>query len=288
MTPVSSFHRYVALGDSFAEGVGDPDPVAPNGLRGWADRVAAVLAAGRPPDFRYANLAIRGRKLDAVLAEQIEPAVALGPDLVTIYAGGNDILRPKVDIDAPGRAVRRRAGQAGRHRRPAGGVHRLRPRRFRRSTGRCAAGSRSTTSWCAPVADRHGATIVDFWRMRELPRLALLGPRPDAPGPGRPPADGDAGARRARRPPRRSTSPSCRRRWCSDRAEPRRANREWARSHLGPWVTAASDRPLQRRPRHPEATGPLPARVTARPAERFQGASAGCTMGAPCRPSAGC
>ena len=38
------FHRYVALGDSFAEGVGDPDPAAPNGLRGWADRVAAVLA----------------------------------------------------------------------------------------------------------------------------------------------------------------------------------------------------------------------------------------------------
>ena len=38
------FHRYVALGDSFAEGVGDPDPSAPNGLRGWADRVAAVLA----------------------------------------------------------------------------------------------------------------------------------------------------------------------------------------------------------------------------------------------------
>src|SRR4051794_27659529 len=38
------FHRYVALGDSFTEGVGDPDPARPNGLRGWADRVAEVLA----------------------------------------------------------------------------------------------------------------------------------------------------------------------------------------------------------------------------------------------------
>ena len=43
-----TFHRYVALGDSFTEGVGDPDPARPNGLRGWADRVAEVLAASRP------------------------------------------------------------------------------------------------------------------------------------------------------------------------------------------------------------------------------------------------
>ncbi|MCW2833799.1 MAG: putative lipase, partial [Nocardioides sp.] len=35
-----TFHRYVALGDSFTEGVGDPDQTRPNGLRGWADRVA--------------------------------------------------------------------------------------------------------------------------------------------------------------------------------------------------------------------------------------------------------
>src|SRR3954454_8308191 len=93
------FHRYVALGDSFAEGVGDPDPASPNGLRGWADRVAAVLAR-ETSDFGYANLAVRGRKLDAVVAEQLEPAVALRPDLVTIYAGANDIMRPRVDIDA--------------------------------------------------------------------------------------------------------------------------------------------------------------------------------------------
>ena len=45
-----SFQRYVALGDSFTEGVGDPDPTRPNGVRGWADRVAEVLAE-REPDF---------------------------------------------------------------------------------------------------------------------------------------------------------------------------------------------------------------------------------------------
>lgn len=93
-----TFHRYVALGDSFTEGVGDPDPTRPNGVRGWADRVAEVLDT-KVGDFRYANLAIRGRKMMPILAEQIDPALALHPDLVTLNAGGNDLLRPKVDID---------------------------------------------------------------------------------------------------------------------------------------------------------------------------------------------
>ena len=95
------FHRYVALGDSFTEGVGDPDPTRPNGVRGWADRVAEVLAT-RTDDFGYANLAIRGRTLRPIIDEQLEPALALEPDLVTIYAGGNDLLRPRVDVDALG------------------------------------------------------------------------------------------------------------------------------------------------------------------------------------------
>ncbi|MGN6721293.1 MAG: SGNH/GDSL hydrolase family protein [Marmoricola sp.] len=102
-SPSARFHRYVALGDSFTEGVGDVDPARPNAVRGWADRVAEAMAAdaaahGEP--FGYANLAIRGRKMDKILAEQIEPALALEPDLVTIYSGVNDILRPRVDIDA--------------------------------------------------------------------------------------------------------------------------------------------------------------------------------------------
>lgn len=51
--------RYVAQGDSFPEGVGDPEPRSPGGLRGWADRVAEELGIGQR-DFAYANLAIRG------------------------------------------------------------------------------------------------------------------------------------------------------------------------------------------------------------------------------------
>lgn len=90
--------RYVAMGDSFTEGVGDIDPSSPNGVRGWADRVAAQLIEN-DDSWGYANLAIRGKKLQQVIDEQLDAALALNPTLVTIYAGGNDILRPVVNLD---------------------------------------------------------------------------------------------------------------------------------------------------------------------------------------------
>ncbi len=93
------WRRYVALGDSFTEGVGDPEPSSPNGLRGWADRVAEVLSQ-QVDDFAYANLAIRGRLIGQIIAEQVEPAIALKPDLITFSAGGNDVIRPGSDPDA--------------------------------------------------------------------------------------------------------------------------------------------------------------------------------------------
>ena len=91
--------RYVALGDSFTEGIGDPEPNSPGGYRGWADRLAEELSRGSD-DFKYANLAVRGRMLGQVLNEQLEPAVELKPDLISISAGGNDLIRPGSDPDA--------------------------------------------------------------------------------------------------------------------------------------------------------------------------------------------
>jgi lysophospholipase L1-like esterase len=91
--------RYVAVGDSFTEGVGDPEPASPGGNRGWADRVAEVLSLGSD-DFAYGNLAVRGKLMNQILAEQVQPALELHPDLVTISAGGNDVLRPGSDPDA--------------------------------------------------------------------------------------------------------------------------------------------------------------------------------------------
>ena len=164
-----SFQRYVAIGDSFTEGVGDPDPARPNGLRGWADRVAEVLgrdALSSGADFGYANLAIRGRKLPGIIDEQLEPALALEPDLVTVYAGANDILRPKVDIDG---IVERYDVALGRLAATGtrlvvftafdpGGSAIYRPLR-----GRFALYNELVRT----SARAHGATVVDFWTMRE-------------------------------------------------------------------------------------------------------------------------
>ncbi|GAA1693943.1 SGNH/GDSL hydrolase family protein [Microbacterium sediminicola] len=92
------WRRFVALGDSFTEGIGDPDPANPGYHRGWADRVAEVLGESAP-DFAYANLAVRGKLIDQIIADQIEPALALQPDLITFCAGGNDVIRPGTDPD---------------------------------------------------------------------------------------------------------------------------------------------------------------------------------------------
>lgn len=86
----------VALGDSFTEGL--EDELGPDRRhRGWADRLAAALATehGR---VRYANLAVRGRLLDQVVAEQLPVALRLAPELVTFHAGPNDVLRPRADV----------------------------------------------------------------------------------------------------------------------------------------------------------------------------------------------
>lgn len=93
--------RYVAIGDSFTEGMSDEDPNRPGSYIGWADRLAAQLAANNRElgvEFGYANLAIRGRKLADVVGPQLQAALDLEPDLVSIVAGGNDVMRPKVDL----------------------------------------------------------------------------------------------------------------------------------------------------------------------------------------------
>ncbi|MUN42507.1 SGNH/GDSL hydrolase family protein [Actinomadura litoris] len=89
--------RYVAIGDSQTEGLNDGDDRT--GYRGWADRLAETLAA-REPDFRYANLAVRGHLTGRIRAEQAGAALALEPDLVTVMAGVNDLIRPGFDARA--------------------------------------------------------------------------------------------------------------------------------------------------------------------------------------------
>ena len=167
----AGFSRYVALGDSFTEGCGDPSPARPNGLRGWADRVAEVLAHSNP-EMRYANLAVRGRTMDEILAEQIQTAVMLEPDLVTIYAGMNDLLLVRNDIDA----MMARYADALKTLQQSGAVVLTFTAAdlgtvplFRRLRGRAAIYNELLRT----IADDIGVQLVDFWRFSEFsdPRL---------------------------------------------------------------------------------------------------------------------
>ncbi|MCK0440945.1 SGNH/GDSL hydrolase family protein [Gordonia alkaliphila] len=166
-----TFSRYVALGDSFTEGVGDHAPELPGAVRGWADRVAAALdaasrAAGEP-GLEYANLAIRGRKLKAVIDEQLAPALTMTPDLVTVHAGGNDILRPTVDLDellayyddAIAQLVATGATVAIFTPHDPGGAPVFGTLRGRFAI--LAEGMRQ-------IADTRGAVLVDYWRIRDF------------------------------------------------------------------------------------------------------------------------
>ncbi|WP_188190719.1 SGNH/GDSL hydrolase family protein [Nonomuraea sp. SYSU D8015] len=91
------YSRYVALGDSQTEGLGDGDDV--RGHRGWADRLAEHLARANP-GLLYANLAVRGRRAAQIRDEQLPIALELRPDLATVMAGMNDIIRPGYDAAA--------------------------------------------------------------------------------------------------------------------------------------------------------------------------------------------
>jgi lysophospholipase L1-like esterase len=159
-----SYARYVAIGDSWTEGVGDPDETRPNGLRGWADRVAEALATERE-DFRYANLAIRGRTVEEILDEQLAPALALEPDLLSLQGAGNDLLHLRVDIDALVGSIDAAVGKANdigarvvlfTHGTPAAGP-------FRALRGRIAI----FNELLREVVDTRRAVLVDNWRLRE-------------------------------------------------------------------------------------------------------------------------
>jgi lysophospholipase L1-like esterase len=92
-----SFSRYVAIGDSSTEGLEDPG--AQGRHRGWADRLALHVAQAQSAPLLYANLAVRGRKTRELLEQQLEPALAMRPDLATLFSGTNDIIRSNFNLE---------------------------------------------------------------------------------------------------------------------------------------------------------------------------------------------
>lgn len=263
---------YVALGDSFTEGlwdvVGGPAPVTAERaepglvLRGWADRLADHLAdrhaaGGTGEPFRYANLAVRGRLLGPIVREQVPAALEMRPDLVSVIGGGNDILRPAVRVDAIAAELERAVAALRR----AGSDVLL-------GTGWDSLGSplvqrtRHRTSllnahvWS--IARRHDCYVLDAWGMRALHdwrlwagdrihltaeghrrvadgALVALGLEPTDPQWDRP------------LPPRASVG----------RVAAARADAEWFRLHAWPWATRRLRRRSsgdERRPKRPELT----------------------------------
>ena len=86
---VTTFRRYVAIGDSSTEGLQDPD--GEGGYRGWADRLAEIIANAQVEPLEYANLGIRGLHLREIRATQFDAAMAMQPDLLSIFGGANDL-----------------------------------------------------------------------------------------------------------------------------------------------------------------------------------------------------
>ncbi len=234
--------RYVAVGDSFSEGLVDEDPERPDVFVGWADRLAVHLDAAAQASggaLSYANLAVRGRLLDDVVGPQLDAALAMEPDLVSIVGGGNDMMRPSVDLASlaeriEGAVVRIRATGADvllatpTDPRDAGLFRALRPRHA------------VHTANLFTIAQRHGAHVLNLWgshwlrdwrmwgadrihptseahRRLALAALATLGHEL--------PADTDPAWERPLPPAARAR-----------RREELREHGEWVREHAGPWV----------------------------------------------------
>ena len=236
-TPV--WTRYVAIGDSFTEGMSDPDPVTTGAYVGWADRLAvhldAVAEEAHVP-FAYANLAVRGRKLDDVVGPQLDSALSLSPDLVSMVGGGNDLLRPSVDLDSLASRIEdavvrlRRAGAdvllaTPADPRDAGLFKALRPRHAVHSAN------------IFTIAQRHECHVLNLWgiaalrdwrmwgedrihlsseghRRVALAALTALGHGTDVAEWATPLAPATRGARR----------------------DEFREHAQWARTHAAPWV----------------------------------------------------
>src|SRR5690625_1396104 len=96
LSPAPKWRKYVAIGDSFTEGLNDVDPQNPEAFRGWADLLAAnlharITAVETQAQFNHANMAIRGRLANDIDGLHLNATLSLKPDLGSMVAGGNDV-----------------------------------------------------------------------------------------------------------------------------------------------------------------------------------------------------
>src|SRR5918993_4376196 len=160
------WRRYVAIGDSFTEGIGDPDPSTPGRHRGWADRVAEVLSQ-QVDDFAYANLAVRGKLIAQIAAGQVEAALELKPDLISLAAGGNDVIRPGTDPDDIANQFEDavvRLSRDGATLVVFTGIDTNFTPVFRRFRGKVAIYNENIRA----IADRYDCVVADQWALKEV------------------------------------------------------------------------------------------------------------------------
>jgi len=80
------------------------DPDGRGGFHGWSRRLAERIAAAQG-GLLYANLATRGLTTREIRERQLAPALALAPDLATVFSGTNDVMRPRFEVVAFAREV---------------------------------------------------------------------------------------------------------------------------------------------------------------------------------------
>ncbi|WP_221585686.1 glycosyltransferase [Microbacterium sp. G2-8] len=100
-----SWRQFVALGDSLTEGLCDTSRMESGQYRGWADRLATMLAESAGEDFRYANLAVRSRRVRDLIEDQIPAALDLKPDLAAVFMGSNDLIGHMADPERTAREL---------------------------------------------------------------------------------------------------------------------------------------------------------------------------------------
>jgi lysophospholipase L1-like esterase len=156
----------------------DPDPGFGERWRGWADRLAqelAVRADEAGERFGYANLAIRGKLLPQIIEEQVESALELAPDLVSLIGGGNDVLRPRADVDG----LTERLEAAVVRLREAGCTVLLATAYDARTVPLIRRTRRRAAEFTANVwtiAARHQAHVLDLWGTHTLYHPSLWSP----------------------------------------------------------------------------------------------------------------
>lgn len=167
------YRSYVAMGDSLTEGLGDDGFEQDRTNKGWADRLATLLArqaAFSGHSFDYANLALRGSNSLHILTAQLERALELKADLVTIMTGANDLSwlpwRKKA-IDHMLRGALVRLYEVGSH---VVLINTVRPAHTTLAKVMIPR-SREMSAIIARIAAEFGTPVVDVHSMREFERL---------------------------------------------------------------------------------------------------------------------